>query len=62
MPASVMLIFNKTDHLPGILVEEGLACNDVDDGKLDSTNIGTRLCNIVNGIDFPIPLMSAEIF
>ena len=52
MPASEMLIFNKMDHLPGILVEEGLARGDVDNGKLDSTNIGTRLCNIVHGIDF----------
>ena len=52
MPASEMLIFNEMDPLPGILVEEGLACGDVDDGKLDSTNIGTRLHNVVHGIYF----------
>ncbi len=52
MPASEMLIFNKTDHLSGILVEDGLACGDVNNGQLDATNIGTRLCDIVHGGDF----------
>ncbi len=52
MPASEMLVFNKTDHLPDILVVEGLACSDVDDGKLDATNIGTRLCDFVHAINF----------
>ncbi len=52
MSASKMLVFNYTDHLPGILVEEGLACGDVVDGKLDSTNDGTRLWDVVHGIDF----------
>jgi hypothetical protein len=52
MPASEILIFNKKDHLPGILVEEGLAHGDVVDGNLDATNIGTHLCDVVHGVDF----------
>ncbi len=48
MPVSETLIFNKTDHLPGILVEEGLVHGDVDDGKLDAINIGTHHHNVVH--------------
>ncbi len=52
MPASEILIFNKMDHLPGILVVEGLARGDVDNGQLDATNIGTRLHNVIHLVDF----------
>jgi hypothetical protein len=57
-----MLIFNKTDHLPGILVEEGLAHGDVNNGELDATNIGTYLHDVVNGVDFPNSLDECQHF
>ena len=48
MPASEMLIFNKTNHLTGILVEEELASSDVNNCKLDAANVGTHQGNWEN--------------
>jgi hypothetical protein len=45
-----------------ILVEEGLACSDVHDGKLDATNIGTHLRNVVHGVDFSDSLDECQFF
>jgi len=52
----LFFILDETDHLPGKLVEEGLACQNVDHGKLDATDVGARHGYLLHGVDTPYSL------
>jgi hypothetical protein len=62
MPASEMLVFNKTDHLQGILVEEGLARGNVNNGSWTPQILAHVFATLSMELIFLIPLMNDEIF
>jgi hypothetical protein len=39
------------NHFPRILVEERFSCGNVDDGKLNTTNVGTGYGDILYCVD-----------
>jgi hypothetical protein len=63
MPANKMFIFNKTDHLPGILVEDkGLSAVMLTMASWTQQILAHIFVTSSMELIFPIPLMSAKIF
>jgi hypothetical protein len=48
-----IFIFNIVNHFPRIPVEERFPCGNVDDGKLNATNVGTNHDDVIHHVDFP---------
>jgi hypothetical protein len=62
MPASEMLIYNKADHLPGILVEEGLARVMLTMASWTPQILAHIFMTLSIEFIFPIPSMSDKTF